>query len=131
MKWTIDFLEEEGIVIVKTSGVLTWEENKKMSEDILRLAREYGTNQILTDHRDTDISLSILQIDDLPKMFREIGVSDEDRIATLYNPSHKDVFEFFHSVAYLASLNFRLFTDENEAIQWLKSEDVDSPIANT
>lgn len=122
MGMKIDYLEEEGIVVIKIEGGSSFEEHKKKCREILEFGRERGSNKFLADHRNIDIHYNILQIDDLPKMFREIGFTGEEKVALLHCDSQKDKFEFFSSASYLANLNFRPFSDEHIAMEWLKSE---------
>ena len=122
MKWTTDYLEEDGIVSIKTSGPITWDEHKKMCEEALSFGRVHKSHKFFADHRNLESRLSVLQIDDLPQMFREIGVKNEDKVAVLYDPSnYGEDFKFFQSVSNIALLNFRIFTEENKAMDWLKS----------
>jgi hypothetical protein len=126
MEWTIDYLEEEGAILLETSGQITWDELWRACEETLLLGREHNTHKFLADHRDLKPGLTILQIDDMPGKFREIGVEIEDRIAVLYDRANERNFKFFQSVSNIASLNFRIFTDENKAMAWLKSGKQDS-----
>ncbi|MBN1796742.1 MAG: STAS/SEC14 domain-containing protein [Sedimentisphaerales bacterium] len=121
MKWTIDYLEEEGIVLVKTSGRTEWDKQKQMCQEAFVLAQKHNTHKFLADHTDLKEGLSVFQINNMPRMFREIGVGSEDRIAILYNPSLENKFKLFQNVSKFALLNFRLFDNEEEAIAWLKS----------
>lgn len=124
MEWEIDYLEKDGIVSMKTSGPATFEQNKKMSEEALALARKNGSHRFLVDHRDLEHGLSTLQIDDTPRMLKQIGVTPEDGIAIVFDPTSpiSDAFPFFRNSAFLESLSVKLFTDADEAIAWLKSE---------
>jgi hypothetical protein len=127
MEWEIDYLEKDGIVRMKTSGPATFDHNKKMSEEALALARKNGSNRFLVDHRDLEHGLSTLQVDDMPKMLKQIGVTSEDRIAIVFDPTSpmSDAFSFFRNTSFLESLQVRNFTDPDEAIAWLKSDPPD------
>lgn len=121
MKWTIDYLEEEGVVLIKTSGVTNWDKQKQLCQEAFQFAQEHKAHKYLADHRDLQEGLSVLQIDDMPMMFREIGLGAEDRVAILYGPNLEEKFKFFQSVSNFALLNFKLFTDKDKAMAWLKS----------
>ncbi len=123
MDWEIEYLKEDGIISVKTSGPVNWEKNRQMSKEALALGRKSGVHKFLVDHRDMEHGLSILQVDDLPQMFVEIGVSYEDKVAIIFNPGlpRSNLFPFFEDVAFLKSLRFRVFNDPDEAFGWLKS----------
>ena len=94
----------------------------KSCTEAVAFAREHNTPKFLADHRNLKPGLTILQIDDMPKRFKEMGLGVESRIAVLYDPSNERDFKFFKSVANIASLKFRIFTDQNKAMEWLKSD---------
>ena len=77
---------------------------------------------MLIDHRDTELDMTILQIDDMPKMLKEIGFGFQIKAAIICDPSFEDKFRFFQSVTYLASFNIRVFPDEITAMEWLISK---------
>lgn len=124
MEWSIHYLEEDGIVFVKTQGYSTWGPHKKLTEEALELGRKKGVHKFLVDHRDMVLGLSVLEIDDLPKMFKGIGLCPEDKTAILYDPSvpHSSGFTFLENVSRLSSLRFKIFSDKDKAIAWLKSD---------
>ncbi|MFH1372120.1 MAG: hypothetical protein ABII09_12660 [Planctomycetota bacterium] len=129
MEWKIDYLEKDGIVSVKTSGPANWDQTRKMCEEALALGRSNGSHRFLVDHQQIEHGLTILQVDDLPGMFKQIGVTAEDKIAILFNPAPKmsEAFAFFRDTSFLASLQVRLFTETGEAIAWLKSDGLNKP----
>ena len=124
MDWSVYYLEQDGLVFAKTSGFINWEKNKRLSEEVLSTGRKHGAGRFLIDHRDGVLNLSILEIDDVPKMFKEIGLCPADKMAILCKPdsSHGSEFVFFQNVSQLASLQVKIFTDKEHALDWLKSE---------
>jgi hypothetical protein len=126
MEWKIDYIEEDAIVNIKTSGQATWEGNRKMSEEALLLGRKNKTNRFLLDHQNLEPGLSVLQVDDLPAMLKEVGVTGKDKMAILFDPltqaKMRDSFSFFRNSAILKSLQVRLFINPEEATAWLKSD---------
>jgi hypothetical protein len=125
LEWTIDYLEKERIARVRTRGLITWDDTKQMTEEVFSFIRNKKVHRVLVDHREMVPNLSVLQIDNLPAMFREIGVEPEDKIAVLFNPAtqNEENLAFFDNVMQITSLQFHSFTDEGEAIAWLKSKD--------
>jgi hypothetical protein len=123
MEWTIDYLEKEGIVRAKTSGVMDWDEHKRFAEELYPFAKKQGVHKILIDFREMRPKFTILQIDDLPNMLREAGVGPEFKIASVYDPAspHGHEFRFFNDVATLLRIKVKQFVDPNEALAWLKS----------
>jgi hypothetical protein len=129
MEWTIDYLEEDGIVRVKTSGIATWDDSRKLSEEAIECGRRNGSSRFLLDNRNLERTLATLQVDMLPSMLKQAGMTAEDKMSLVYESSSllKDTHKFFRDVAYLASLQVRLFTETDEAVAWLKSNGPDKP----
>ncbi len=68
-------------------------------------------------------NFTVLQIDDLPKLLKDMGLGPEYRIAAIYDPSspHSSEFTFFRNVASILSLQVEHFADKDEGLAWLKS----------
>jgi hypothetical protein len=124
MDWSVYYLEQDGLVFAKTSGLINWDKNKRLSEEVITIGRKNGLSRFLIDHRDAILNLSILEIDNMPKMFKENGLCSSDKMAILYNAdsSHSSEFIFFQNVSILSSLQVKVFTDKEQALDWLKSE---------
>ncbi len=124
MEWTIDYLEEEGIVLIKVSGETSWEESKKLSEEAIELGRRRGSQRFLVDNRNQERALSILQVDMLPEMLKEAGITAEDKMALVYEATSplKDTHTFFRNTSIIHSLRVQIFTSIAEAKAWLSSE---------
>lgn len=125
MKWEIEHNKKDGIVAVKTSGLITWDEIKLMTQEAFAAAKHHSTKKVIVDHRQLQANLTILQIDDLPKLFRETGIGPEYKVAILFDPAspRNGNFTFFQNVSIISSLQFRVFPEPAEAIEWLKTED--------
>jgi hypothetical protein len=124
MKWEIGYVEDQGIIKAKTSGLMSWNDKKKLSEEMLAAGRTKNVNAFLVDQKETSFGLSVLEIDRLPEMFRNIGFDIKDKIAILINSdlSNKPLFKFLQDVFSLSSLSVRVFTDTDEATAWLKKK---------
>jgi hypothetical protein len=124
MKWTIEYLEKDGIVAAKITGVMNWEEHRKFAEELYPLASKKGCNRILIDFWEMTPDFTVLQIDDLPKTLKELGVGPDMKIAAIFNPSSPKTNDhtFFKNVATIISLRVELFAGRDEAIAWLKAK---------
>lgn len=131
MKWEIEHNKKDGILVVKTSGLITWDDNKIMAQEAFAAAKHHGTKKVLVDHRLLQANLTILQIDDLPKLFKEIGIGPEYKVAILFDPAspRSGNFAFFENVSIISSLQFRVFSEQTEAIEWLKAENEQEKLA--
>ncbi|MDD5327889.1 MAG: STAS/SEC14 domain-containing protein [Phycisphaerae bacterium] len=124
MEWTIDYLEAEGIIRVKASGVMDWDEHKRFAEELYPLASKHGVHKFLIDFREMVPKFTIPQIGDLPDMLRKVGVEPGFKIASVYNPdtSYGHEFRFFSNVAKFLSMRVQQFETFDEALAWLKSD---------
>ena len=124
MDWSIHHLEEDGVIFAKTQGYATWERHKIFTKSVLETGHQNNLRIFLLDHRDLELGLSTLEIDDLPDILREIGMTAEDRTAILYNPAapHSSDYKFLENVSRLASLQLKIFPDKEEALAWLKKQ---------
>jgi hypothetical protein len=124
MKWTIDYVEGQGIIKARTSGLMSWDDKKKLCEEMLAAGRKKNVSAFLVDQKETSFGLSVLEIDRLPDMFRNIGFDFKDRMAILINSdsSNSALFSFLQDVFTLSSLRVQIFTDQGEATAWLKRQ---------
>jgi hypothetical protein len=124
MKWKIDYIEDHGIVKVKTSGQMRWDDKIKLSEETLAAGRQKNVNAFLVDHKEAAFGLSVLEIDRLPAMFKDIGFGPKDKMAILVNPEspNSNLFTFLQNVFDINSLQIKVFTNPAEADAWLKNK---------
>ena len=129
MKWKIEYLEKEGIVFAQATGPTTVEEHRKFTAEAIACAREHNTHKIFIDFLKMAPDLTILQIDELPEILKQAGVTPEDKMAVLFDFSstRKNNFVFFGNVALLKSLRIRPFADKKTAFEWLNEEPAENP----
>jgi len=122
MEWSINYLEKDGIVFAKLSGNMNWESHKKFAEEVFPFAAGRNCRKVLIDFREMTSTLTILQVDDMPKVLKDLGVGPGWKLAGLHDPKSpkSDEFEFFKNAAFLSSIQVRHFADKDEAIAWLK-----------
>jgi hypothetical protein len=124
VRWKTDCDEEQGIVKVKISGLMSWDDKKKLCEEMLAAGRKKNISTFLVDQKETSFGLSVLEIDRLPEMFRNMGFEIKDRVAILINSdsSNNALFSFLQNVFTLSALRVQIFTDQGEATAWLKRQ---------
>ena len=124
LKWQIDFDQERQIILVKTRGLISWEDKKKFSEEMLAAGRKNNVNTFFVDQKETSFGLSVLEIDRLPSMLKEIGFSPNDKLAILINHDSLkgDLFKFLQNVCSLNSMQIQVFNDNEKATAWLKKK---------
>lgn len=123
MEWVIEYLEDDGIVYGKTSGVLDVESLLQYNREMITTGRKHGSHKLLTDLRDTTGEFTILEIDDMPKVMAELGITPEDKNAVIYNPANVEQrgISFFKDLAKINSLRYGFFRDRQKAIDWLNA----------
>jgi hypothetical protein len=122
MEWTIDYLEENGIVSVKILSPANIEGIKQLSLEMDALAKQHNTHKYLIDHRGVDVKMSVFDIDQVPGMLKEINADFSGKIALLldYSVPKRNLFSFLKNVLNLVSMRLELFYDKDEAIAWFK-----------
>ncbi len=124
MKWKIEFAEDKKIIMAKTSGLMGWDDKKRLCEELIAAGRRKNIKSFLVDQKDTSFGLSVLEIDSLPDMFRKTGFDMKDRVAILINSdsSNNALFSFLQDVFTLSELQVQIFTDVEESLVWLKAK---------
>jgi hypothetical protein len=127
MEWQIEYIEKEGIVSANISGPTTMEEHRKFTAEMILCARHHNTHKIFVDATKMVPDLSVLEIDEMPNLFKEAGLTPADKMAVLFDFSSpmKKNFAFFGNVTSLRSFKVQPFADKDEAIAWLKSDHPD------
>lgn len=124
LKWQIDFDQERQIILVKTRGLISWEDKKKFSEEMLAAGRKSNVNAFLVDQKETRFVLSVLEIDRLASMLKEIGFGTDNKLAILisHDSLKGDLFKFLQNVCSLSSMQIQVFNDTEKATAWLKKK---------
>ena len=122
MRWEIEILKKEGIVSSKYSGKINYDQLiQKVSESISN-GKKKGINTYLIDNRNLKSDLSVTDIYNLSRVFIEKGIYSFNKIAVIYNTKtiKNEDLSFFETVFQNQGLNLQLFTNKNQALEWLK-----------
>lgn len=121
MAWTVDYLEDCGVVAAKLSGEMNWNVHREFAEAMYSLAKKKGVYKIFIDFTDMKPNFTVLQTDDLPDQLLEIGFGPEYKIAAIHDMSSpkKSEFDFFRNVASIKHLRVQQFASRDEAMTWL------------
>jgi hypothetical protein len=126
VEWIIDYLPEEAVVRITTSGAMSLEENLAFISEALAVSKPHGATRFLVDHRNMTTAMSIEELFDLPVTNAKMGVRPEMRAAVVYSPDSPSRDDFFFYDARSRSKgirNIRLFTDVEHAMDWLAEGD--------
>jgi hypothetical protein len=122
MNWEIEYMQEEGVLYIRTSGSLSdVRENQMMIADGLAEGAKHGATKFLIDDRDLTLKLGTMDIYSLPETFKTLGVSHEYKVAIVFATVSKedDDFKFYETRASNLGYKHRLFTDLKAALDWL------------
>jgi hypothetical protein len=119
----MNYLEEDGIVFAEILNPLSLEGTKQFCIELNETAHKHDAHKYLVDHRGVDVVMTVLEIDKIPGMLREIEADFGGRTAILLDSSAPkgNLFHFLKNLLHLASVRFELFFDRDEAIAWLKA----------
>ncbi|MGD0572282.1 MAG: hypothetical protein ABSB11_04610 [Sedimentisphaerales bacterium] len=117
MEWTIEHLAKDNIVSAIISGVMTWDENNKFIKELSSLAKKHNSRKVLVEYHGKSPDFTVLQIDDMPKIYEESGAGPGLKIALVHDlsPSHSSQLKFFRDAMSIKSIGFKLFTDKDKA----------------
>ena len=122
MGWTVDYLEDDDVVLVRLLSPLKIEDLKMLLQNMTTLAVEHHSHKYLVDHRGIAAGMSVLDLEKVPEIVKDIGVDPEAKVVILVDPSapHGNLFTFVKNVLNLASIQIKLFYNKDEALTWLK-----------
>jgi hypothetical protein len=120
MAFRIELEPESERVRITTSGPMGAREFRQLTQEGLAAARAAGLHRVLVDHRAMVPAVAAVDIHDLPRVFVELGITADLRIATIVPPQHRALFDYFQALAWnRGDHHFRQFDDEAEACAWL------------
>jgi hypothetical protein len=124
MKWKINYTEGQGVVKVKPSGQMNWDDKKKLGKEMLAAGRKKNINAFLLNQKHTAFGLSVLEINRLPAMLSDIGFGPKDKVSILLNPDSikGSLLEFLQNILSLSPLQIKVFIDPKKAAAWLKQK---------
>ena len=121
MPWSVECLRERGVAVVKLEGAMTEEDLRRMAGKLFEEAGECGLQKFLVDDRHNKPVLPTATIFKLPALFGSLGLRRGEPVALVHLEKaerHED-WRFFETVAYNEGFNVKLFSDMDQALQWL------------
>lgn len=123
MPWKIQLIDNPPAVAVEASGPMKLALVKELAAEALGEAASHELHKFLVDDREMVPDLSTLELHQLPDILERMGLGKRDRVAVVYcerSPKAED-FRFFENTAINRGFDIRLFTDLNQATDWLRS----------
>jgi hypothetical protein len=122
MNWEIEYLQQEGVVYVRTWGTLTdVHANQMMIAEAVAEAEKHGATKCLIDDRDLTLEIGIVDLYYLPEAFSDLGVRHEYKVAIVFpvGSLKEENFKFYETRAANLGYTHRLFSDPDAALDWL------------
>ena len=127
-EYTITLDDENGIVRVVARGELS----KALGEEIVTGARTAAAEHqyhILCDARNADVKVSLADWFFLPRtlpILKNIKIRTIKTAVIISSGNHEKIYDFYETVTQNIGMNFRVFLEEQEALNWLKQGKQDS-----
>jgi len=121
MPYTVNYLEDEGIVEVVSVGNLTIEDFINQGKEAIELALKKNTNLFFADNSDMVGPVNISVIISIPDFWERFSASRTNKMAMLISKDkslHED-FNFFENVCRNRGWNVNLFEKKEDAFKWL------------
>jgi len=120
------FEPDARIVVVQTKGPIDKESMPAMLKATVDFTREHQCTLILADHRDSELKLDVFETFNTPRVLFHDSADWKNRAALVYSKITDD-HKFMESVFLNNGRVVALFTDINQARQWLASPAADHP----
>ena len=120
MEWTIEYLPDEDLLLIRTNGVMTKDTANEMVAGIVAAAQLHRCDRQIVDHRETTFAFSVLEYYERPDVNRKIGISHKWKIAMVFQELNQDT-QFMENVFRNRGYNFRQFDTIEGAREWVLS----------
>ena len=89
MEYTVDYLPDKKIVVVKLKGRLNFQIVERYSKEAVKLARQNDCTKFLFDHTKTTMKTEVNKIHAAGEELQQFGFKNTDRIAiVIANPDN-------------------------------------------
>lgn len=114
-------LDKYGILVNRAWGNLDDEEVVALVRNTHEMMVKAETLMCLSDFREVLSEVTFLKLDELPRLYRVLGVPTEMTCAmVLPTTKHRmEDYQFFENVCQLDGYNVKLFESHDKARQWL------------
>ena len=121
MSYDLTYKKEKGILKVKVSGMRSFKTVLSVITDIQQICLKQNTPRVLIDVRELKGHLKTMEAYELPAFvfpkIRENSIIEKSAIVDL--EESRDFFSFFENVSVNRGFNLRVFTDMEDATEWL------------
>ena len=121
MPFTVDYLDDKGIVVIVNIGKLNYNDYVNQTINAVKLGHKKNSQLFLSDCSQLVSLAKTIEIYDMPAMFKRVGLPRTSRIALLMakDAATKKYIRFFETVCYNRGWHVKIFNHKDEAIVWL------------
>ena len=120
MEWDVKIHHDFNYAEIVTKGIADKDSTLRMAENIAETMRNNRLTKVLIDHSNIeDVSGTVVDVYDRPKLFRVIGVILGIKIAEIVNPDHEKHFSFLETVCANRGYRLSIFYNRKMALDWL------------
>jgi hypothetical protein len=124
MSYTVEYLPEDHIIVTQFTGEVELTQLRECVAEIIRVAQRENCLRILTDFREAELDVSVLQIFNMPgellKTANAAGVNIYSVKRAIVSSTERQGLSFYETVSRNRNHNTKLFLDFEEAKKWLK-----------
>jgi hypothetical protein len=121
MKYTVDYLPDKKIVIVKMKGRLNFQVAEQYSKEAVKLAHQNDCTKFIFDHTKTTLQEGVNKIHMDGEELQQFGFKNADRIAIIVaNPIYdSNLLEHVNQNSRWSTLKYFCADNIQEAFNWL------------
>ena len=118
MGFDVRFDEDHKCVMGTFVGEMDRTSVKAYARELVKVALQHDCKSLLNDMRAAILTFSTSDLHELPKMMSDIGIDTTWRRAIVASEQLQD-YHFFETTAVNRGNTARIFTNPNEAMDWL------------
>lgn len=118
--FNVHYNEECDCLVSSFTGTFNQETLKEYSIEIAKTASEHDFRYFLNDLREADVDFSSIEIRNIPGIFHAAGLDISCKRAILMS-TKLNHYRFFLTAANTRGFNVKVFTDLDEAMDWLRN----------
>jgi len=121
VSYKIDIISDGQIILLTYDGRSVFEDARDANLEIIRLGEEKGIKKFLHDCRKLKSELTIGQIYDLPKLYDDLGISRQYKVAIIIDPQdeRKDDYYFLEDASVNRGYQVRICYTIEDGKKWL------------
>jgi len=122
MAYKINYNKEQNYIRVTVDGDFSLSTGKELAADVASFVKRYNCNLVLNDLRHARLTQGTLDIYQMPKITRQVGIETHIKRALVVSEVSSD-FHFLETVFINQGHIVKIFTDINAALQWLLNKE--------